>query len=242
MGRNQVSNLLVIDDDVDFASLLGAALEAIGHEVAVGHTADSVLDLVQQHAPDLLLIDLRLPDGDGKDVVRTIRAEADTPIIVVTSRYELAERVAALDAGADDLLLKPFPLDELAARVRAQLRRAGAGSTTEPTEILVFDDLEIDPQTKRVVHAGLEVRFTPTEHQMLLRLARNPGQLVTHNQLYREVWPDGSAESGHYVRVYIQQIRRKLNDDAANPIFIATEHSYGYRWLPKPINQTISPS
>ena len=100
----------------------------------------------------------------------------------------------------------------------------------------MFDDLEIDPQTKRVVLAGHEVRFTPTEHQMLLRLARHPGELVTHNQLYREVWPDGSAESGHYVRVYIQQIRRKLRDDAASPTFIATEHSYGYRWLPNAEN------
>ena len=235
-----VSDLLVIDDDVDFASLLTAALEAIGHEVAVGHTASGALDLVHRHAPDLLLIDLGLPDGDGKDVVRTIRAQADTPIIVVTSHYELEERVAALDAGADDLLLKPFPLDELAARVRAQLRRSVSGAGSEPAETLVFDDLEIDPQTKRVVLAGHEVRFTPTEHQMLLRLARHPGELVTHNQLYREVWPDGSAESGHYVRVYIQQIRRKLRDDAASPTFIATEHSHGYRWLPRPTNRTIS--
>lgn len=237
-----MSDLLVIDDDVDFASLLTAALEAIGHEVAVGHTASSALDLVHRHAPDLLLIDLGLPDGDGKDVVRTIRAEADTPIIVVTSHYELDERVAALDAGADDLLLKPFSLDELAARVRAQLRRAGSASGTEPSELLVFGDLEIDPQTRRVIHAGSEVRFTPTEHQMLLRLASHPGELVTHNQLYREVWPDGSAESGHYVRVYIQQIRRKLRDDAANPSFIATEHSSGYRWLPTPANRAISTS
>lgn len=239
-----MSDLLVIDDDVDFASLLTAALEAIGHEVAVGHTAGGALDLMHQHAPDLLLIDLGLPDGDGKDVVRTIRAEADTPIIVVTSHYELDERVAALDAGADDLLLKPFSLDELAARVRAQLRRSGSGSGagTETAEVLVFGDLEIHPQSRRVVHAGTEVRFTPTEHQMLLRLASHPGELVTHNQLYREVWPDGSAESGHYVRVYIQQIRRKLRDDAANPTFIATEHSYGYRWLPKPANRAISTS
>lgn len=241
-----MSDLLVIDDDIDFASLLTAALEAIGHEVAVGHTARGALDLVHQHAPDLLLIDLGLPDGDGKDVVRTIRAEADTPIIVVTSHYELDERVAALDAGADDLLLKPFSLDELAARVRAQLRRSGSGSgsgsSDESTEVLEFDGVEIDPRTRRVVLAGNEVRFTPTEHQMLLRLASHPGELVTHNQLYREVWPDGSAESGHYVRVYIQQIRRKLGDAAANPTFIATEHSYGYRWLPKPANRAISTS
>lgn len=239
-----MSDLLVIDDDVDFASLLTAALEAIGHDVAVGHTARGALDLVQQHAPDLLLIDLGLPDGDGKDVVRAVRAEADTPIIVVTSHYELDERVAALDAGADDLLLKPFSLDELAARVRAQLRRSGAGSgsTNESTEVLVFDDLEIDPRLRRVIHAGTEVRFTPTEHQMLLRLASHPGELVTHNQLYREVWPDGSAESGHYVRVYIQQIRRKLGDDAGSPTFIATEHSHGYRWLPKPLHRAIGTS
>ncbi|MEX2294649.1 MAG: response regulator [Acidimicrobiales bacterium] len=227
-----MTDLLVIDDDVDFASLLKASLEAFGHEVRVGYTSGDALTLLDRGDPDLLLLDLGLPDGDGKDLIHRVRASGDVPIIVVTSRHEVEERVAALDAGADDYVLKPFSLDELAARVRAQLRRV----TSSPTaDVLRFEGFEIDLRTMTVLSDGAPVRFTPTELQMVILLANNAGSLVTHNQLYREVWPDGSAESGHYVRVYIQQIRRKLGDDVSAPRFIATEHSFGYRWLPLPV-------
>ena len=227
-----MTDLLVIDDDADFASLLKASLEAFGHDVRVGYTASDAQSLLGGGDPDVLLVDLGLPDGDGKDLVRAVRAQGDVPIIVVTSRHEIEERVAALDAGADDYVLKPFSLDELAARVRAQLRRVGSSADDE---VLRFERFEIDLRSKQVLRDGVAVKFTPTELQMLALLARNAGSLVTHNQLYREVWPDGSAESGHYVRVYVQQIRRKLGDDASEPTFIATEHSFGYRWLLAPI-------
>lgn len=227
-----MTDLLVIDDDADFASLLKASLEAFGHGVRVGHTASDAMSLLDGADPDVLLVDLGLPDGDGKDLVRTVRSNGDVPIIVVTSRHEIQERVAALDAGADDYVLKPFSLDELAARVRAQLRRVTA---PPPTDVLRFDGFDIHLRSKVVRQNGSPIRFTPTELQMLTMLARNAGSLVTHQQLYREVWPDGFAESGHYVRVYIQQIRRKLGDAASDPTYIATEHSFGYRWLPAPL-------
>ena len=227
-----MGDLLVIDDEPDVALLLKASLEAFGHDVAIGHTAGEAIDLTQSRDCDLLLIDLGLPDADGKDAVRAVRAAGAIPIIVVTSRHAIHERVAALDAGADDYITKPFSVDELAARVRAQLRRAHA--RPESAQVLSFEEVEIDVAGRRVMRAGECIHFTPTELQMLVLLARRANQLVTHNELYREVWPDGSAESGHYVRVYIQQIRSKLGDDATNPTFIATELSHGYRWLPVP--------
>ncbi len=228
-----MSDLLVIEDNPDLAAMLQATLEAFGHHVSVAHTASDAIALVASDQFDLLLIDLGLPDGDGKDVVRQARAMSDLPIIVVTARFEVSERVAALDAGADDFVVKPFYGDELGARVRSHLRRAGASA--KPVEVLRFDGLEIDLADQQVRLAGEPIHFTPTELQLLVHLAKNANRQVTHRELYRQVWPDGSAESGHYVRVYIQQIRRKLGDNAADPTFIATEMSYGYRWLPRPI-------
>lgn len=226
-----MGHLLVIDDDPDIAFLLKETLEAFGHGVSVACTALGVVDLVADTNCDLLLIDLGLPDCDGKDAVRSVRAVTDLPIIVVTSRCEIEERVAALDAGADDYVLKPFSNDELAARVRAQLRRAE--TTADKASVLCFERLEIDVAAKQVRLDGEVTRFTPTELQMLILLARSGNRLVTQRQLYRQVWPNGSAGSGHYVRVYIQQIRQKLGDDASDPTFIATEMSSGYRWLPR---------
>ncbi len=235
-----MGDLLVIDDDPDLAMLLKATLEAVGHEVMVGHTARDAVDLMRSAPRDLLLIDLGLPDGDGKDAVRDVRAMSGAPIIVVTSRSDIDERVTALDAGADDYVLKPFSLDELAARVRAQLRRSPG--PIEGPDVLRFPGIEIDVAAKQVLVDGDPIRFTPTELQMLVLLARRANELVSHADLYREVWPDGSAESGHYVRVYIQQIRRKLGDDATEPTYIATELSYGYRWLLAPSSGDLAPS
>lgn len=228
-----MGHLLVIEDDPDLAFLLKETLEAFGHDVSVAHTATGVVDLVADTNCDALLIDLGLPDCDGKDALCSVRAVSDLPIIVVTARSKIEERVAALDAGADDYVIKPFSNDELAARVRAQLRRAGASS--EGPRTLRFEGLEIDPLAKQVRLNGDLIHFTPTELQLLVYLGHNPNRLLTHRQLYRQVWPDGSAESGHYVRVYIQQIRQKLGDDASDPTFIATELSSGYRWLPRPV-------
>lgn len=234
-----MADLLVVEDDRDLAASIGTTLEAFGHHVSMAYKAGDVMALVQGAERDLLLIDLGLPDGDGKDVVRDVRAMTDVPIIVLTSRSEIEERVAALDAGADDYVLKPFSTDELAARVRAQIRRA-AGVPSPGQCPLRFEGLEIDLAANQVRRDGDLVRFTPTELKMLVLLASSANQLVTHRQLYGQVWPDGSAESGHYVRVYIQQIRRKLGDDPRNPTFIATEMSYGYRWLPRPVGDAQS--
>ncbi len=233
-----MGHLLLIDDDPDLAFLLKETLEAFGHGVSVAHTATGVVELVADSGCDLLLIDLGLPDCDGKDAVRGVRAATDLPIIVITGRSEIEERVAALDAGADDFVLKPFSNDELAARVRAQLRRAEANSAS--AAVLRFEGLEIDVEAKQVRLGGAVIRFTPTELQMLILLARSGNRLVTQRQLYREVWPDGSGESAHYVRVYIQQIRQKLGDDANDPTFIATEMSHGYRWLPVLLGDTTA--
>lgn len=228
-----MGHLLVIDDDPALALLLKETLTAFGHRVEVAYSAVGLEARLRRTPVDLLLIDLAMPEVDGKDAVRSVRRESDLPIIVVSSCTEVAERVAALDAGADDFVLKPCSPDELAARVRAQLRRAD--SAAAPSTMLRFEQIELDLGARQVRIRGELVHFTPTELDMLILLATNASRLITHRQLYRQVWPDGSAESGHYVRVYIQQIRRKLKDDVANPTFIATEMSHGYRWLPQPV-------
>lgn len=222
------SRILVIDDEPQIRKLLRVSLGAHGFEIAEAVTGADGISLTATFKPDLLIIDLGLPDMDGKDVVSAIRGWAQTPIIVLTARDQEQEKIEALDAGADDYVTKPFSLGELMARMRVSLRRA-ASSENEP--VLSCGDLVIDLAQRRVTVAGKEVKLTPTEYELLKILVQHRGRVLTHKQLLKAVW--GSTDSGdtHYIRVYIGQLRRKIEENPTQPRHILTESGVGYRMM-----------
>ena len=225
------ARILVVDDEAQIRRFLRIALEANGFTVVEAIRGQDAVAKAATDAPDLVILDLGLPDMDGKAVVARIREWSTVPILVLSVRQAEAEKVAALDAGADDYVVKPFGIAELLARLRA-LRRArrGDGGPAEPSEVTV-GDLRVD-LARREVHVGdRAVRLTRKEFDLLAVLARHAGRIVTHPQLLRAVW--GRAHEGdiHYLRVFIGQIRLKLDDDPAHPRFILNEPGVGYRLL-----------
>ena len=187
--------------------------------------------------PDLVVLDLNLPALDGLSVCRQLRVWSSVPILVLSVREDEADKVAALDLGADDYLTKPFGIDELLARVRALLRRAGAQGAPKPVRFR-SDELEIDLDTSSVTRAGAEVRLTKTEWALLTELCQHPGKLLTHRWLLERVWGPGYAEDVDVLRVFISQLRKKLEQDPARPKLIATDPGIGYRWLLRPADET----
>jgi two-component system KDP operon response regulator KdpE len=187
--------------------------------------------------PDLVVLDLNLPALDGLSVCRQLRVWSPVPILVLSVREDEADKVAALDLGADDYLTKPFGIDELLARVRALLRRAGAQGAPKPVRFRT-DELEIDLDTSSVTRAGAEVRLTKTEWALLTELCQHPGKLLTHRWLLEQVWGPGYAEDVDVLRVFISQLRKKLEQDPARPKLIATDPGIGYRWLLRPADET----
>ncbi len=178
---------------------------------------------------DLVFLDLGLPDLDGTEVIRRIRSFSDVPIIVLSVRDRQADKVDALDAGADDYVTKPFGVEEVLARLRAAIRRSQAGEPAPAT--LAFDDLEVDLGRRLVTVRGEPVHLTKTEYALLEALVTNPGKLLTHQWLLSRVWGVGYGEESHYLRVYVRALRRKLGDDASAPRLILTEPGVGYRWI-----------
>jgi two-component system, OmpR family, KDP operon response regulator KdpE len=226
-----MTSVLVVDDDSQILRALRTGLRARGHDVLTAPNGETALDVLAGTSVDLVILDLGLPGIDGIEVIRRLRGWLDVPVIVLSVREAHADKVAALDAGADDYVTKPFSIDELLARMRAVQRRA-AGEASPP--VLRFDDLEVD-LARRGVHLGGElVRLTPTEYRLLEAMATNAGKLLTHAWLLRKVWGPAYGQESHYVRVYVQQLRRKLDDDPGRPRFILTEPGLGYRWLPEP--------
>jgi two-component system, OmpR family, KDP operon response regulator KdpE len=221
--------VLVIDDEPQIRRALRTSLEAHGYEVAVvGTGEEGVLAAADQH-PDLLLLDLGLPDIDGTEVIARVRAFSEVPVIILSVREKQADKVAALDAGADDYVTKPFAMEELLARLRAALRRSGPDQPAQPS--LRFGDLEVDLARRLVARDGEPVHLTPTEHQLLEVLVTNPGKLLTHQWLLRRVWGQGYGTETTYLRTYVRTLRKKLGDDAAAPALIVTEPGVGYRWI-----------
>ena len=220
---------LVVDDEPQIRRALRTSLEAHGYEVvAVGTGEEAVLG-VAEIAPDLVLLDLGLPDVDGADVIARVRAFSDVPIIILSVRDAQRDKVAALDAGADDYVTKPFSMEELLARSRAALRRC---QDAEPAPaVLRFGDLTVDLARRLVVNAGGSVHLTPTEYGLLEALVTNPGKLLTHQWLLRKVWGRGYGTETTYLRTYVRALRRKLGDDASAPGLIITEPGVGYRWV-----------
>ena len=221
--------VLVVDDEPQIRRALRTSLEAHGYEVAaVANGEEGVLGAAEQQ-PDLVLLDLGLPDMDGTEVIRRIRGFSEVPVIVLSVRESQADKVAALDVGADDYVTKPFSMEELLARTRAALRRSGVDEPTQPT--LAFGNLEIDLPRRLVTLAGAPLHLTPTEYGLLEALVTNPGKLLTHQWLLRRVWGQGYGTETTYLRTYIRALRKKLGDDASAPALIVTEPGVGYRWV-----------
>jgi two-component system, OmpR family, KDP operon response regulator KdpE len=224
-----MSRILVVDDDDQLRRALRINLAARHYEVLTAADATTALTLAGHSPPDLAIVDLGLPDFDGVEVVRGLRGWTQIPIIVLSARDAQTVKVAALDAGADDYVTKPFGMDELLARIRAALRRAmpEPGAATIRTA-----DFTIDLAAKRLTTAAGDVRLTPTEWHMLEVLARHPDKLVTQKQLLREVWGPAYENETNYLRVHLANLRRKLEPDPARPRYLITEPGIGYRFVP----------
>jgi two-component system KDP operon response regulator KdpE len=224
-----MSRVLVVDDDRHLARTLGIALTARGHETVVAPDAATALALASRGPLDLAIVDLGLPDTDGIAVIERLRGWSDVPIIVLSARDAEQSKIAALDAGADDYVTKPFSMGELLARVRAALRR---GVPTDQPAVVTTDAFTIDLAAKRVTAGGVEVRLTPTEWHLLEILVRHPDQLVTQRQLLREVWGPRYETETNYLRVHLANLRRKLEPEPSAPRYLRTEPGLGYRFTP----------
>jgi two-component system KDP operon response regulator KdpE len=222
-----VTRILVVDDEPQLLRALGTNLKARGYEIDLAPTGEVALTLAARNHPDLVILDLGLPGIDGLEVIRGLRGWTRVPIIVLSVREGERDKVAALDAGADDYVTKPFGMDELLARLRAALRRA---TPAEETAAVVTPDFTVDLVAKRVLRGTDEVRLTPTEWEIVEILVRNPGRLVSQRQLLQEVWGPQYSTETNYLRVYMAQIRRKLEPDPARPRYFITEARMGYRF------------
>jgi len=222
-----VSRILVVDDEPEICRTLGINLRIRGYDVDVAGDGEAALDLAARHHPDAVVLDLGLPGIDGVDVIAGLRGWSRVPIVVLSARDGEPEKVAALDAGADDYVTKPFGMDELLARLRAALRRA---TPAEEDAVIETPDFTIDLATKRVTRGNEEVRLTPTEWNVVELLVRNPGKLVSYRQLLREVWGPGYEKETHYLRVFMAHVRRKLEPEPSHPRYFHTEAGMGYRF------------
>jgi two-component system, OmpR family, KDP operon response regulator KdpE len=227
-----VRSVLVVDDEPQIRRAMRTSLEAHGYRVETASNGEEALVKAVDLRPDLVFLDLGLPDLDGTEVVGRLRSFSDVPVIVLSVRDSQSDKVAALDAGADDYVTKPFGVDEVLARMRAQLRRVHA---EEPSPAVVrVGDLEIDLVRRLVRLEGRPIHLTRTEWGLLEALVTNPGKLLTHQWLLRSVWGHGYGEESHYLRVYVRALRKKLGDEASSPRLILTEPGIGYRWVAEP--------
>jgi two-component system, OmpR family, KDP operon response regulator KdpE len=222
-----VSRVLVVDDEPEIRRTLGINLRVRGYDVDLAADGEQALDLAARHHPDVVVLDLGLPDIRGVDVIAGLRGWSRVPIVVLSARDTEPDKVAALDAGADDYVTKPFGMDEFLARLRAALRRA---APAEEDAVIETPDFTIDLATKRVVRGSDEVRLTPTEWGLVELLVRNPGKLLSHGQLLREVWGPGYERETHYLRVFMAHVRRKLEPEPSQPRYFHTEAGMGYRF------------
>lgn len=225
MTRPQI---LIVEDEINIRRFVRIALEQEGFTVREAETAAMARRLASSRAPDMIILDLNLPDGDGQNLIREWRAWCTAPILVLSARDSEAEKVEALNHGADDYLVKPFAIAELLARVRANLRRASL-LADRVSPLVRFGPVTVDLAQRRVSKSGEPVHLTPNEFRLLAVLIRNHGKVVTHRQLLLEVWGPGYAERPHYIRVYMAQLRQKLEEDPSNPLYLTTELQVGYR-------------
>jgi two-component system KDP operon response regulator KdpE len=222
---------LVVEDEPQIRRFVRMALEGEGWVVHQSENLKRGLIDAGTRTPDLIILDLGLPDGDGMQLIRDVRGWSPVPIIVLSARIDEGDKIAALDAGADDYLTKPFGIGELLARVRAALRRQHKG-IAQASSSVSFGKVEVDLQKRQVHRDGQPVHLTPTEYKLLTVLLANMGRVVTAPQLLREVWGPSNTDNGHYVRIYMGHLRQKLEEDPAQPRHLLTETAVGYRLQP----------
>jgi len=225
-----MTRVLLVDDDQALVRALSINLKARGYHVDVALTGASALALASNRHPDVVVLDLGLPDLDGIEVLHGLRGWTCVPVLVLSAREDQSEKVAALDAGADDYVTKPFGMDELLARLRAAVRRGAPANTDVP--VIITEHFTVDLGARRVTTGHGEVRLTPTEWHLLEVLVRSPGRLVGQKQLLQEVWGPAYQTESNYLRVYIAQLRRKLEPEPATPVHLLTEPGLGYRFEP----------
>lgn len=224
-----MTRVLIVDDEPQILRALRINLSVRGYEITTASTGAAALRSAAETHPDVIVLDLGLPDMDGLEVLAGLRGWNETPVIVLSARSDSAEKVAALDAGADDYVTKPFGMDEFLARLRAAVRR-GAASADASEPVIETDSFTVDLAVKKVIKNGVEVHLTPTEWGILEMLVRNRGKLVGREDLLREVWGPSYARESHYLRVYLAQLRRKLEDNPSSPRHLVTESGMGYRF------------
>ena len=221
--------ILIIEDEVQIRRFLRASLTSHGYRLQEAVTGQEGLTKAATSQPDLIILDLGLPDLDGLDITRRLREWTALPIVILSARRQEQDKVAALDAGADDYLTKPFGVAELLARLRVALRHVQQTSLEQSSPIFSIGELKIDLNRRQVFLNAQEIHLTPIEYKLLATLVKYAGKVVTHNQLLREVWGPGFAEETHYLRVYMGQLRHKLEVEPARPRYITTEPGVGYR-------------
>lgn len=220
---------LLVEDEPQMRRFLRASLTSHGFRLVEAENGGEAMALATSHNPEIILLDLGLPDCDGIDLTRRIREWTRVPIIVISARGREADKVEALDAGADDYVTKPFGVNELLARMRVALRHAQQSGGSADNPVIEMGRLRIDLARRKVVLLGRELHLTPTEYRLLILLARNAGKVLTHRQILKEVWGPTHAAETHYLRVYMAQLRRKVENDPARPRLLTTEPGVGYR-------------
>jgi two-component system, OmpR family, KDP operon response regulator KdpE len=225
-----VTKVLVVDDEPQIVRALRINLSARGYDVSTAANGQQALQVAASARPDVVVLDLGLPDMDGSEVIEGLRGWTSVPIIVLSARTDSGDKVSALDAGADDYVTKPFGMDELLARLRAAVRRAQASPASGEEAVVVTPAFTVDLAAKKVLRDGAEVHLTPTEWGVLELLVRNRGRLVAQKQLLQEVWGPNYASETHYLRVYLAQLRRKLEPQPSHPRHLLTEAGMGYRF------------
>lgn len=221
--------VLVIEDEPHMRKFIQASLSSHGYRVLEAERAAEAVAMMTSHNPELVLLDLGLPDGDGIDLTRRFREWSRVPIIVLSARGREDDKVAALDAGADDYLTKPFGVNELLARMRVALRHARNDGAPPSTQVLDFGELRIDLARRSVFRATEELHLTPIEYKLLVLLAQNAGKVLTHRQILKDVWGPAYAAQTHYVRVHMAELRKKIEADPSRPKLLVTEPGVGYR-------------
>jgi len=225
-----VPQILIVEDDEHIRRFVRTSLEGDGYRVCEADTQKRGAIEAGTRKPDLLIVDLGLPDGNGVDLIRDVRVWSNVPILVLSARVDESDKIEALDAGADDYLTKPFGTGELSARVRAMLRRSARTADNTAT-VFEFDDTRVDLGARTVTRAGESLRLTPVEFRLLAHLITHAGKVITHRHLLREVWGPSHVEHSHYLRVYMGRLRQKLEDDPTRPRHFITEAGVGYRFV-----------
>jgi two-component system KDP operon response regulator KdpE len=226
---NNSATIIVIEDEAQIRRFLRTSLASEGYKVIEAETGKQGLNEATTRKPDLIILDLGLPDMDGVEVVKGVRAWSSVPVIILSARSQESDKISALDAGADDYLVKPFSVGELMARIRVSLRPVSSTATGEEEGIFSVDELKVDMIHRKVTVSDVEVHLTPIEYRLLTVLVKHAGKVLTHQLLLKEVWGPNYVERAHYLRIYMGILRHKLEKDPARPRFLLTEVGVGYR-------------